>query len=88
MKESCPKCNGTEIQEKLILIEAVWIYETGKDPREKCGMGLRADQVLPEYLGKPPLEQFIKGYICSKCETGFVSDAVLKDGYSNCGHRI
>ena len=88
MKEKCPKCGCTEVREKLILIDTAWVDFPGRDPREKCGMGLRADQVREEFLGEPPLEQFIKGYICIKCEQGYVLETILKEGYFSCGHHM
>jgi len=85
IKELCPKChNSDDVREKLILLEAAWINYPGRDSREKCAMGLRADQVLPEALGEPPMEQFVSGFFCNSCEIGFVSESILKEGYYPC----
>ena len=40
---------------------------------------LAVDMCKPDYIRKSPLEQFIDGLFCTKCEVGFVPDAALKN---------
>ncbi|OUR96003.1 hypothetical protein A9Q81_13165 [Gammaproteobacteria bacterium 42_54_T18] len=84
IKEICPKCGNASSLKKLILLEIAWVDYPGRDSREKCALGLRADQVLPEALGEPPLEQFVSGFYCPNCEIGFVSEEILKEGFHPC----
>lgn len=85
MKELCPKCGNTSnLKKKLILLETAWADYPGSDPREKCALGLRVDQVIPEALGEPPLEQFVNGFYCADCGIGFVSEDTLKEGFHPC----
>ena len=62
---------------KLLLIDEAWVPAPGKDPRLKYARNLRVDDILPEHLRQKPLEQFLDGYYCDRCNIGFVSDDVL-----------
>ena len=77
----CPVCGKTStVRPKLVLIDEAWVPAPGKDPRLAYFADLRVDDVLPEELADPPLEQFINGFYCSRCNKGFVSDEALKEG--------
>jgi hypothetical protein len=77
--EPCPLCHeSSAIRPKLLLIDEAWIPAPGKDSRLKYFADLRADDIRPEYLKAPPLEQFVDGYFCERCGKGFVSEAVLR----------
>ena len=71
----CPDCQTNEaVIQKLILIEDAINFET---PRNH----LRLDQLKKEYIGKQPLEQFIKGFYCEGCACGFIPKSYLKNNY-------
>jgi hypothetical protein len=37
--------------------------------------------VAPQYIRDRPLEQFVDGLYCDQCNIGFVSEAILEDGW-------
>lgn len=77
--ETCPACGESfSIRPKLLLIDEAWVPAPGKDPRLAYFADLRVDDVKPSSIRPPPLEQFVDGYICDKCERGFISEAVLE----------
>jgi hypothetical protein len=61
-----------------VLIDEAWIPAPGKDPRLAYFADLRVDDVRPENLREPPLEQFVEGFYCDRCDKGFVSEDKLK----------
>jgi len=78
--EPCPICNDTaKLRPKLLLIDEAWMPAPGKDSRLAFVANLRADDILPEHIKSPPLEQFVDGYFCERCGKGFVSEAVLRE---------
>jgi hypothetical protein len=73
--EKCPLCGDTSsLRPKLILIDEAWAPAPGKEPRLAYFADLRADDVLPQYLRKGPIEQFVDGHYCDRCGKGFVSE--------------
>ena len=77
--EACPLCGQTSgVRPKLVLVHEAWVPAPGKDPRLAYFADLRVDDVRPENLHKPPLEQFIEGFYCDRCDKGFVSEEKLK----------
>jgi hypothetical protein len=79
--EACPLCGGTAtVRPKLVLIDEAWVPAPGKDPRLAYFADLRVDDVQAEVLRERPLEQFIDGFYCDRCNKGFVSENGLKDG--------
>jgi hypothetical protein len=76
---SCPKCGATEfLQAKLILIGA----QIDPSLEERVGdwrkARLNVSECRAEILKQKPLEQFIDGLYCNRCNLGFVSDRLLK----------
>ena len=68
----CPKCQtDINVYSKTLLIEDVLNAET---PRSH----LRVDQVKKEFIKQAPLEQFIDGLFCEKCDCGFIPNSYLK----------
>jgi len=51
-----------------------------KDSRLKYHADLRVDDVQDKSVRERPLEQFIDGFYCDRCNKGFVSEEVLKEG--------
>lgn len=79
--EPCPLCGQTSgVHPKLILIDEGWVQKPGRDPREVYFADLRVDDVQPQNLREHPLEQFIDGFYCDRCKSGFVSETGLKAG--------
>jgi hypothetical protein len=79
--ETCPVCGeSSAIRPKLLLIDEAWVPAPGKDPRLAYCAYLRVDDVKTQNVRKRPLEQFIDGFYCDRCNKGFVSEEVLKDG--------
>jgi hypothetical protein len=80
--EHCPFCGSSEeIRPKLVLIDEAWRSEPGKDARESYFADLRVDDLVPEDVRSPPLEQFVDGFYCERCERAFVPDRVVRDGH-------
>ena len=78
MSENCPICgSASALRPKLLLIDAAWTPAPGTDPRLAHFVDLRSDDVKPEHLRQPPLEQFVDGFYCERCGKGFVSDEAL-----------
>jgi len=78
--EACPFCGETSrVRAKLVLIDEAWVPAPGKDPRLKYFADLRVDDVKAQNLREQPLEQFVDGFHCDRCNKGFVSDEVLKE---------
>ena len=78
--ETCPQCGETlAVRRKLILIDEAWAPGPGKDPREAYFSSLRVDDLKKEHLQPEPLEQFVEGYLCDKCERGFVSETAANE---------
>ena len=80
MEEKCPKCGeSSAVRPKLLLIDESGLHLTGTDRRELHHACLRADDVEQGHLREQPLEQFLDGFYCDRCDKGFVSEAGLKD---------
>lgn len=78
--EPCPLCQeSSAVRPKLLLIGEAWIPAPGKDARLEFFADLGADDIRPEYIKAPPLEQFVDGYFCERCGKGFTSEAVLRE---------
>ena len=79
--ETCPICGETTtVRPKLVLIDEAWVPAPGKDERLAYFADLRVDDVQLEKLRDHPLEQFIDGFYCDRCNKGFVSEEGLKEG--------
>ncbi|WP_408952274.1 hypothetical protein [Lysobacter sp. Hz 25] len=77
--ERCPRCGLADaLAPKLLLIDEAWVAAPGKDPRMAYAADLRVDDVLPSQVREAPLQQFVEGYYCRSCGTGFVSEQALK----------
>jgi hypothetical protein len=68
------------VRPKLLLIDEAWVPAPGKDARLAYFASLRVDDVQDQALRQHPLEQFIDGFYCGKCNKGFVSENVLNEG--------
>jgi hypothetical protein len=78
--EACPLCGQTSaIRTKLILIDEAWVPAPGKDARLEYFADLRVDDVQAHNLREHPLEQFIDGFYCDRCNKGFVSEQGLEE---------
>jgi hypothetical protein len=79
--EICPACaESSAVRPKLLLIDEAWVLAPAKDPRLAYFADLRVDDVQPQNVQDRPLEQFIDGFYCDRCNKGFVSEEVLKEG--------
>jgi hypothetical protein len=79
--ESCPVCGeSTAVRPKLLLIDEAWVQTPGKDARLVFHADLRVDDVQPDAVRGRPLEQFIDGFYCDRCNKGFVSEDILNQG--------
>ena len=79
--EACPVCGSSSaVRPKLLLIDEAWVPAPGKDSRLKYHADLRVDNVQDQSVRERPLEQFIDGFYCDRCNKGFVSEEVLKEG--------
>lgn len=79
--EICPVCGQTStVRPKLVLIDEAWVPAPGKSERLAYFADLRVDDVQPEKVRDHPLEQFIDGFYCDRCNKGFVSEEGLKEG--------
>ena len=78
--QACPLCGeSSAVRPKLVLIDEAWVDGTDvdgtvKDPRLKFYVDLRVDDIEPDNLRAYPLEQFVNGLYCDRCEKGFVSE--------------
>jgi hypothetical protein len=78
--EACPLCGQTStVRTKLVLIDEAWVPASGKDARLEYFADLRVDDVQAQNLREHPLEQFIDGFYCDRCNKGFVSEEGLKE---------
>ena len=79
--EICPVCGeSSALRPKLLLIDEAWVPAPGKDSRLAYFADLRVDDVQSQNVRDRPLEQFIDGFYCDRCNKGFVSEEVLKEG--------
>jgi hypothetical protein len=79
--EICPACGeSSAIRPKLLLIDEAWVPAPSKDARLAYFADLRVDDVQPQNVHDRPLEQFIDGFYCDRCNKGFVSEEVMKEG--------
>jgi hypothetical protein len=79
--EVCPVCGSSSaVRPKLLLIDEAWVPAPGKDARLKYHADLRVDDVQDQSVRERPLEQFIDGFYCDRCNRGFISEEVLKEG--------
>jgi hypothetical protein len=77
--EPCPVCaSDASVREKLVLIDDAWLPDNGRDTREAYFADLRVDDLIPNVVKQSPLDQFVDGFFCEKCGTGFVSENILK----------
>jgi hypothetical protein len=76
--EACPSCGCADsVRPKLVLIDEAWHQEPGKDPRERYLVDLRVDDIASDEVRTPPLEQFVEGLYCEKCNRAFVPDSKI-----------
>lgn len=75
----CPCCStATHVKVKTLLVDAAWEKRDSVDAREANFASIRADDIKPEFLGPEPLQQFIQGYYCEKCDLGFLPNCYEK----------
>ena len=80
MAEKCPHCGeSASIRPKRVMIDEAWVPAPGKDPRLAYFADLRVDDVQSRTLREHPLEQFIDGFYCDRCNKAFVSEEGLKE---------
>lgn len=77
----CPKClSNARVREKTLLIGAASPRKIFGVDEERAGYRrknqLAVDECKTELLQETPLQQFIKGYYCEACGTGFVPDNI------------
>jgi hypothetical protein len=78
---TCPLCGeSSAVRPRLLLIDERWVPAPGKDPRLAYFADLRVDDVQTQNVHEHPLEQFIDGFYCDRCNKGFVSEQVLNEG--------
>jgi hypothetical protein len=81
IQKNCPVCGESSVvRPKLLLIDEAWIPAPSKDSRLAYFADLRVDDVQDQIVRGRPLEQFIDGYYCDRCNKSFVSEEVLKEG--------
>jgi hypothetical protein len=68
------------VRPKLLLIDEAGVPAPGKDPRLAYLADLQVDDVQAQIVRERPLEQFIDGFYCNRCNKGFVSEEVLNEG--------
>jgi hypothetical protein len=72
----------TDVRPKKILIGKNSPAKIFPDYAEMAGYRrkdqIATDECHSEYLGAPPLEQFVDGLYCEKCGVGFVADTMVK----------
>lgn len=79
--ENCPVCGESSVvRPKLLLIDEAWVPAQYKAPRLAYFADLRVDDVQAQIVRERPLEQFIDGFYCDRCNKGFVSEEVLNEG--------
>lgn len=77
--EFCPTCGqASAIRQKLLLIDETWVHGPGKDSRAARFVNLRVEHVLGDHVREQPLEQFVEGFYCDRCDKGFVSEEILR----------
>jgi hypothetical protein len=87
--EKCPRCGeDSAVRQKLILIDERWVPMAGKDSRLAYLADLRVDDVETHNLLEAPLEQFLEGLYCERCDTGFISEDILREGHRRYGWRL
>ena len=68
----CPKCkSNNNVYSKVLLIEDILNSEMSRT-------SLRIDQLKEEHIKQTPLEQFIDGLFCERCDCGFIPNNYLK----------
>jgi hypothetical protein len=73
--ENCPRCGeSSSVRSKLVLIDGKWVPGPGKEYYYTT----RVDKFLDEILRETPLEQFMDGFYCNRCNIGFISELGLK----------
>ena len=78
---TCPDCGtNTFVKTKLLLVDAAWVKKEGVDPREAHFASIRVDDIKAQYLDAEPLQQFVSGFYCEKCDIGFIPDHFEKEG--------
>ena len=78
MVEVCPVCGeANSVRSKLVLIDGAWVPGPGKEAVEKYFASMRIDDVHSEVLREYPLEQFLDGFYCDRCNKGFISEIGL-----------
>jgi hypothetical protein len=82
MPEACPVCGeSSTVCPKLLLIDAKWTPAPRRDARIHFFSDISVDDLEPENVRYRPLEQFIDGFYCYRCDVGFVSEEALRQGW-------
>jgi hypothetical protein len=79
----CPNCaSGKNVREKVLLIDKLNAEHLKHHPNERsscaCEGGLSVDGLKPEFVADGPLQQFVAGFYCEACGTGFVPEEMVK----------
>jgi hypothetical protein len=79
----CPNCaSGKNVREKVLLIDKLNAEHLKYHPNERsscaCEGGLSVDGLKPEFVADGPLQQFVAGFYCEACGTGFVPEEMVK----------
>ena len=77
----CPKCASRDhVREKLLLIDELNAEHLKGHPGERwsCSGELSVDGLKPEVVSESPLQQFVRGLFCERCEVGFVPEEMAK----------
>lgn len=79
----CPNCvSSKDVREKVLLINELNTEHLKHHPNERascaCDGELSVDGLKPEFVADGPLQQFVSGFYCEACGTGFVPEGMLK----------
>lgn len=79
----CPKCaSSKDVREKVLLINKLNAGHLKHQPDERascaCEGELSVDGLKPEFVADGPLQQFVSGFYCEACGTGFAPEGMLK----------
>jgi hypothetical protein len=83
LQADCPHCaSGKDVREKVLLIDKLNAEHLKHHPNDRsscaCEDGLRVGELKPEFVAAGPLQQFVAGFYCETCGTGFVPEGMLK----------
>lgn len=74
----CPKC-GTDAHTKPKLLLIGFHSPTEERAGFKRPDQLAVDECRPEAIQSKPLNQFVHGFYCERCDSGFAPNYFIKD---------